>query len=54
MTTLANPPFTRDPKNPPLHLRKWSEEEREQHRRLINEQERQARIWRALHKEQSK
>lgn len=37
MTT--NPPFTRDPKQPPLHLRPWTPEELAQHRRLIEKQE---------------
>lgn len=48
---LTNPPFTRDPKRPPLHLREWSTEELEQHRRLIRKQEQQARAWRKLHEE---
>lgn len=38
MTT--NPPFTRRPGDPPLHLRPWTAQEREQHRRLIAKQER--------------
>jgi hypothetical protein len=31
---LTNPPFTRDPKNPPLHLRDLEPEELEQWQRM--------------------
>jgi hypothetical protein len=36
---LTNPPFTRDPKRPPLHLREWTAEELDQHRRMVEKQE---------------
>lgn len=36
---LTNPPFARDPKQPPLHLREWTVDEFDQHRRLIAKQE---------------
>jgi hypothetical protein len=36
---VTNPPFTRDPKTPPFHLRETTPEEMDQWRRLVAKQE---------------